>query len=759
MVFKLKQESEKGNIMIKFSNLKKLRFAGIVLVTALIFAGTASAVTSKIVKHSSSEDFLKGETENVVISSRGTLELGLESETLVKNFEDAWSVNQIVVTGTDIYIGTSPNGGIYRYNRNGLEKIYPKKEKTQTDKNEGGESEGTEDANSIEKDTHLQNEHIFAMAKDVTGRLLAGISGENCRLMRFQQGEFRTIFEPNDASYIFSIAVATTGEIYVGTGPEGKIYKLDSLAEQATVLFDSDDKNILSLSSAGNNILYAGSDTRGLIYKINTETEQTDVLYDSDFSEITSVISWEDSVFAAGTSAKIQESETEFAASQTGQGRPESSKTGGNTPPDSEADNPVILKIPNSSDESSEQQPPRRPRANRRQQGQASTIYKADKQGFVKEIFQEKSVFFCMTKQEDKLLLGTGGNGQLFRISPNEEIQKVIYDDPNAPQITSLATSDDNILIGTANPAKLIKLTPDYSPKASYTSEMIDAGQPARWGKLQIDASIPANCEVLVASRSGNVKDTNAPTFSDWTEYKKITKPVNLDCPVGRFCQYKLLFKTDSPDKTPIIREVAIANTVPNIAPQVQDVSIESVKNKPGTFNISYKTEDDNSDKLIYKISFRPNGWSNWIEIEDTLEEPEYLWDSRTVEDGRYEIKVTANDRKSNSEQTALTGSRVSDLFVVDNTAPSLEKINFDYDSDNVVISLTVTDNLSVISNLEYTVDSSKDWMSSIPEDLVFDTTSENFELEINDIEKGKHILSLKMTDAAGNTSYKNLQF
>jgi hypothetical protein len=747
--------------MIRFSNLRKLQFAGVVLIISFLFCTTSSAVTSNIVKQSGSEDFLKGKTENVVISSRGTLELALKSENLIENLEDTWSVNQIVTIGNDIYLGTSPNGGIYRYNSNGLEKIYPaEKQNEQQDKSEISDANSPADSNSIEEKTHLQNEHIFAMSKDVTGRLIAGISGKNCRLMRFQRGEFRTIFEPNDASYIFSIEVATPGEIYVGTGPEGKIYKLDSMAEQATLLFDSDDKNILSLSSGGDNILYAGSDTRGLVYKIDTETKQADVLYDSDFPEINSVISWNDKVYAAGTSAKIKESETEFAANQTGEGRPESNGTDGNQKPTPEMDNPVILKIPNSSDDSSQKKPPRRPRPERGKQGNASTIYKVDKQGFVQKIFQEKAVFFCMTKQGDKLLLGTGGNGQLFRISPSEEIQKVIYDDPNAPQITSVATSDRDILIGTANPAKLIRLTPDYSPKAVYTSEMIDADQPARWGKLQIDASIPESCEVLVAVRSGNVKDTNAPTLSEWTEYKKVTKPVNLDCPVGRFCQYKLLLKTDSPDKTPIIREVAIANTIPNIAPQVQAVTIESPENKPGALQISYKAEDDNSDKLIYKIDFRQTGWDNWIEIEDSIEEQQYIWDTRTVEDGRYEIKVIANDRKSNSEQTALTASRVSDQFVVDNTAPELEKISFSSsDSSSVLISLTVTDNLSVITNLEYTIDSSKDWMSSVPEDIVFDTTKESFEIKIDNLKRGKHILSLKMTDAAGNTSYKNIQF
>jgi len=749
--------------MLKFLNLRKPRFAGICLIISLFLIGNGFSVTSNIVKHSSSDDFLKGKTEDVVISSRGTLELALNSKIIAGSLEDAWSVNQIVVTGSDIYLGTSPNGGIYRYSLNKLEKIYPLQEQENqqaepADSNDTSEPNSSPDSNNIEEDTHLQNEHIFAMGEDITGRLIAGISDENCRLIRLQEGEFRTVFEPNDASYIFSIAIAKNGGIYVGTGPEGKIYKLDSLAEKAELLYDSEDKNILSLSPANNNILYAGSDTRGLVYRISTETKEADVLYDSDYPEITSVVSYEDSVYAAGTSANIKESEMEFAANQTGEGRPESNGSENTPSPDAQADNPLILKIPNSAD-SAPQKPSGKPQISRSRPGKVSSIYKLDQQGFVEDIFQEKAVFLCMVKQDDELLVGTGGNGQLFRIDSKAEVQKVIYDDPNAPQITSLAVSGNNIFIGTANPAKLVKLTPDYSSRGTFTSDLIDAGQPARWGKLQIDGEIPTNCEVLTAARSGNVKDVNAPTFSDWTDYSKVVQPVELDCPVGRFCQYKLLLETSSPNDTPVIKEVAIANTVPNIAPQVTTVSVEKAEKEPGVLKISYNAKDDNSDKLIYKIDFRQVGWGNWIELKDNIKENHFLWDSQTVEDGRYEIRVTANDRKSNSEKTALTASRVSEQFVIDNAGPTVEEIKFERNQDKAEISVSITDKLSVITNLEYTVNSSEDWMSSVPEDLVFDTTKETFNIEINDLEEGKHILSLKLTDATGNTTYKNFQF
>ena len=95
---------------------------------------------------------------------------------------------------------------------------------------------------------------------------------------------------------------------------------------------------------------------------------------------------------------------------------------------------------------------------------------------------------------------------------------------------------------------------------------------------------------------------------------------------------------------------------------------------KNGVFKISYETKDDNGDKLIYKIDFRKVGRTGWIEIKNDVEADNFEWDSKTVEDGRYEIRVTASDERSNTPDTKLTGSRVSEAFVVDNTGPVITK-------------------------------------------------------------------------------------
>ena len=270
-----------------------------------------------------------------------------------------------------------------------------------------------------------------------------------------------------------------------------------------------------------------------------------------------------------------------------------------------------------------------------------------------------------------------------------------------------------------------------------------------------------------MASRSGNVKDVNDPTFSDWSELAEITGPIQLRCPMGRFCQYKLVLQSEDGKKSPIIREIAVASTVPNLAPKVESVGVTrlAVPGKTEMFKIGYKAEDDNGDKLIYKIDFRKLGRKNWIELEDEFEKDTFEWDGKTVEDGRYEIRITVNDQRSNTTATWLTGSRISEPVVVDNTGPAIKNFKTSSllkdDGPCRVFEFEALDELSAIGKLEYTIDSNADWIGAVPEDLVYDTTDENFSIEINtdkDLPRGDHVLTIKVSDAVGNTTYKTFE-
>lgn len=747
-----------------------------VVLSASLLTCPGWAITSKITRQSTSKELLQGKTNDVVVTSRGNIQLGRAAKVLSTEFKDAWAINSIVVSGSTVYLGTSPNGIVYKYNLGKLTRLYPPEGQPLPEKvpaakkepNEPAAAEAKHDAKAggevIKAEERFANQHIYAMAVDVAGRLLVGISGTKARLCRFDAGAMETIFEPNDAKYIFAIEVDGIGNIYLGTGPQGKIYVLDPSGKVAQLVYDSPDKNILSLAAGQDGCVYAGSDTRGLIYKVNPRNKTAAVVYDSDEPEISALLfaagtSPENGVlYAAATSAKVVQAESQFAAQQESPGRPEPKEE---VTKNLESDGSVRLKIANTTQESAGKAAPRpRTAPKTSKPGTASDIYQVNKQGYVTEVFTEAAVFLCIARQDDKLLIGSGNEGQLFAVEPGSEREAVIYKDGAASQIPAVAVSGKEVYIGTANPPRLVLLSPDYASQGTYTSDLIDAGQPARWGKLQIDAEIPRGCKVLGASRSGNVKDVNDPTFSEWTEATEITEPVQLRCPLGRFCQYRLTLETQDGQKSPVVREVALASTVPNLAPQVESVDISRLQTaeKRGVFKISYKATDENEDKLVYKIDFRKIGRSQWVEMKDQTEDESFEWDGRTVEDGRYEVRVVASDERSNTSATKLTGSRISDPVVVDNTGPIIRKYSIDKNGKAATLKLQVTDELSVVTKLEYTIDSNAKWKGTLPDDFVFDTTDESFTIVTDDLAPGEHVIALKIGDDVGNVTYKTFE-
>jgi hypothetical protein len=729
----------------------------LLLVLALACAWTRNglAVTSKIHRTSSASQLHKGITTNMIIGSRGSLKLGRAAQVLADDFNDVWSVNSILVSGGTVYFGTSPNGGVFRYNLGELTKLYPLVTPTEV-------IAPYHDNNDLDL---ITNEHVFALGMDMTGRLLVGFSGKTCRLCRFSGSGIDTLFKPKDATYIFDIATDDAGNIFLATGPTGKVFKLDPLGKTAQLVYDSRDKNMLSLVPGRDGFLYAGSDDRGLVYKLNPRDQHATVLYDSVKPEITSLLfadalnpSQRD-LYAIATSAKIVKSETEFAESTPLPGRPESTSPPPKPAPGSTGG--LKLKIANAKTEPKSESSARpTPRRKTSSSTTTSSLYRIAGEGYVTTVASKMAVFLCLAQNKKGLLIGTGNNGQLLQVDPVSEQQTILYEDQQATQITTIGVVREDLYLGTANPAKLIHLPGIYAPQGQYESDLIDARQPANWGTLQLDADLPEGCKVLVSSRSGNVSDVNDPTFSAWTEPVQVIEPTQLKCPLGRFCQYRLTVKSTTGQATPVIREIAVSSTLPNLAPVVQSINLSrlSSTSKKGRYDIRYKVKDDNDDQLVYTLFFRKLGRTQWIQLADEQEEEDYEWEGRTVEDGRYEFRVVADDHKSNSIATKLTGSRISDPVVIDNTGPVVRGHFVEAKGNTTTLEMIIRDELSVIRKLDYTVDGNREWRGAIADDLVCDTTNENFTLRIDDVKPGDHLVTIRVQDDFGNTTYKSFE-
>ncbi|MDD5458194.1 MAG: hypothetical protein PHF37_02225 [Phycisphaerae bacterium] len=359
-----------------------------------------------------------------------------------------------------------------------------------------------------------------------------------------------------------------------------------------------------------------------------------------------------------------------------------------------------------------------------------------------------------------ELFVAVGPKAKVYSVKPAKEISEMFFEDKQSSQVTSIEPAAGKLYLGLANPAKLVLCEKALAKKGTYQSSLIDASRPAQWGKIQLNADITAGTKLLVSTRTGNVGDVNDGSFSHWTQPVEVKGAVDINSPTGRFCQYKLIFEANEPLATAIVRAAAVSFTVPNLAPKIESVTIEKTDEKgkkPGVMNITCKASDDNEDTLIYDIDFRRLDRTGWIKLTENIEEDNYQWDTRTVEDGRYEVRVRASDIRDNSPATVKTAVRISDPFVIDNTGPQLLAHSEQAEKAEVVISMIVSDQFSAIKKVDYTIDSNENWKGAIADDLVFDTTTENVTIRIEGLKKGDHVIAVRMTDAAENVTYTTL--
>jgi hypothetical protein len=718
------------------------------IAAAVLLTATCPAVTSVITRHKSGDVLSKGTMENTVVDSRGIIRLAPKTEKLglEKELEEVWAIHTILAdkTGT-LYIGTSPQGKVIRVRDGKTDVLYPKAA-------EQKEAPVVSDPNVLQQEPQ-PNEHVFAMAFDVAGRVLAGVSGDKGKVLRISSGT-EVLFENEKVRYIFAIALDKQNNIYLGTGPNGQLWGLDAFGQNPRLICTLEDKNILSLTTGENGVLYAGTDTRGIIHKIDSKTGKINVLFDSGQDEITSlVLSGDGKLFAAASSAEAGGQPFQVAVPiKRPAGRPDapsegtSAKSGGQS-----------LKTANSDEQKTPPGPQPKPASNVQAPKSIGMVYEITGEGFVDSIFEEKAIFYTLFEKSGKLLLGTGPQAKLFSIDPKTEERTLIFQDKTSSQITAAAFDGKDVYVAMANPAAIVCVKDAFAEQGRYLSELIDARQPARWGKMQLDADIPDGCEIWVATRSGNLGEPNDATFSSWSNEVKITESVEAGCPVGRFCQYRLTLKTNKPDVTPQVREISIAQAIPNLEPKVTMIAIQKAdKQKSFMLMMTAKAEDDNKDTLEYAFEYRKLGRQGWILLKDKLEQPKYEWDSRTVEDGRYEVRVTANDRLSNGEQTALSNARISDPVIIDNTAPAIIACKIKTEQDAAALELAVEDELSILGKVQYTVDSDSEWKSVMPADGMFDSTREMLAFEIKGLSRGEHVIAIRVADDIDNTMYKS---
>jgi hypothetical protein len=196
--------------------------------------------------------------------------------------------------------------------------------------------------------------------------------------------------------------------------------------------------------------------------------------------------------------------------------------------------------------------------------------------------------------------------------------------------------------------------------------------------------------------------------------------------------------------------------TNPNPPPRFE-IQAQGLVQK-GYQSVLWSAHDDNDDELRFSVYFRGEDQREWLLLKDNLEQRFYSWDTTSMPDGAYYLKVVASDAPSNPPAEALTAQRESERFEVDNTPPTLTGLQANPTGTNADRSqgasydfqFTATHPVSSIERAQYSVDGGE-WTLVSPARGISDYKSESYSFTVRGLRPGEHTIAVRAYDRFEN--------
>ena len=695
-------------------------------------------------------DFLRGDVDQLSVDEHGRLTLGPEL-TRVHDTGVPFVWTALPAADGSMWLGTGNDGKVIRVDRSG---------------------KGTVFYDSSEMEVH-------ALAAAPGGAIYVGTSPDGRVYKVDAKGQATTFFDPED-KYIWSLAVDRAGNVFAATGDKGLVYKIspDGKGEK---FFATKAMHAVSMAFDANNQLLVGTGSPGRVFRVDGAGKGF-LLLDTTYQEVHAV--------------RVDPKGVIYAAAQSGRssGGGSDDRTDPAAPPP-----PVAPTIPNVSTEITSFAV-----ADAQASGQSTTtaggpagrgptgaIYRVQADGLWDEVWAPKddAPYDVAIEPDGALLVATGAKGKMFRLS-GEPVRAVLLTRVPAQQATLIARANDRTYVVTANPGLLMALSPSRAARGTYESDVKDARFVSSWGVIGWRASVPGGAKVEVFSRSGNTK-TPDEAWSDWAGPYGNADGSPITSPKARYLQWRAVLTGAS--ASPVLTSVSAAFLPRNIRPQVTSITVHPpgvVFQKPfssgeaeiagleddspdrrngasgaasaggspalgrrtyqkGLQTFVWKADDENGDELTHEVFYRREGETSWRLLKKDLRDTLYVWDTSSVPNGTYVVRVVASDSKSNPVETALAGDMESSSFEIDNVAPTVTIGTIRRDGARFVITADVKDSDSAVSRVEYSLDAQR-WQPAFPRDGILDGRQESFEFRL-DADASGRTLVLRAADALGN--------
>lgn len=695
----------------------KFSFRHLAAPAALFIALAAWAGDTRRFDLDTFERFSAGMAEGVEIKSSGRIAPAPSVEEFKLDEDAVWSAAS-GKTG-EVYVGTGNRGRVYRFS--------------------GG---------SFKQVAQVDRVMVTRVRVDNSGQVWF-VAVPEAVLYRMDGNEPVKVADLGE-TYAWDFAFVGD-EIYVATGPKGRILRL-SRAGKKLATIETGEEHVMCLLRAGDGKLYAGTSGDGLLLEVKPDGYR--IIHDFEEKEVRA-LGWveEDKALVA-------------AVNQDGSSRPTPSPSGPSGGPSREQSRPAAPGAGSDDDKEDEQAPAiiiipssSAPRG----RGRTSGAVYARIGGGVRKLFDlPKRAAVDLAVAGGDVYVGADQEGKVYKCRSTRSDYSIAFDIPPAQALSLIPGKSGLEWIGSGSAAGLYKVKSGPLSGGSYITETLDARFTARWGAIDYNA----DGGLRVFTRSGAVSDTSR-GWSDWTPAGP-GRPAAVRSPDARYLQVKVEWL---PGSNVTLRSLTVPYRVYNQAAFIDSIQIEAVeqdREKPGgdnrpkqpadgrgpaahstTRKLGWKVTNPDNDPLVFEVYFQSEKMNDWIRIPTPapITAPKFEWQTESLPDGWYRLKIVASDSPANPAGEELRAEAVSELFLVDNGRPEVKGLT--------VIGRKVAgravDSFSGVSGIQYAIDGG-DWMPVGADDGVLDSPEESFSFELPEgLAAGPHVLSVRAWDRAGN--------
>jgi hypothetical protein len=706
--------------------MRRVLVMGLVAAAGLL-PGIASAQGTKLWTVERYDEMEKGTTEGVAIRSDGRLEAGPASSLVYATGKSyVWSLASDAAGNGYAGLGGTATGSAV------VMKVLP---------------DGTAAQIFAGKELAVQ-----ALQVATDGSVLAATSPDG-KVYRIPQrgGAAAVVFDPatteEKPKYLWDLAVGKAGEVYVAAGAPAVVYRVPAGGGKAEVLFKTADQHIRCLLLGADGTLWAGSDGSGVIYRFATGKAGAKpfAAYSAGRREITALAAdAAGNVYAAGVGTKGHTTLPPLPVTGNVGVTITFSQPGSATAAGANA------LVPDGSE-----------------------IYRIAADGSPEKLLTLKDdVVYALAVRNGSLLAATGNRGRVYRVERNDAGRFTDVAHLEAAQGMAFAPVKDGLLVATSNSGKVFRLGDGVATAATYTSDGFDAQSFSQWGRAEVRAGAAAGFDLFV--RSGNVESP----LMGWSDWARVSADGGVTVPAGRYVQWKAVLRrggsVDSvalnylqKNVAPVVDEIVVQPgarvTSPPVAanaptvqvgfpaatgtavvistPDANTAPLTAQKDKTAV-TVRWQAHDDNGDDLMFAVWYRGVGEANWRLLKDKISERVYSFDSALLPDGSYALKVVASDAPAHTDAEALSGERVSEVFVIDTTPPvpgvltATMQTMFEQSGPNKATSyfihatLEARDATSAIAHAEYSVDAGP-WQYLEPVGKVSDSLMERYDFTV----------------------------